>query len=593
MKTISKVLSMFLVVVMCFGLFSTSAFATNFDFGQNDAATAPAAAPAAGNDGFDFQGNSSFSSTASDSFTPNNIEFNDPAVAAAAPSSDSFSLNDPAKDNAGSKPADNGALSSGETNSFETKYSDMTTPVTFSIANGVDFVRTQTNDIIVKATTGDSADVFTGDTFSGGFAYSTSSTGADLTKLVQGTQYKIDSNGLTLYATWLKTLNPGVYYIYGRRIDDVPVKLGFINVNSGSYTGDAEWAATIYNSPYIKPGLYDTSADWDDPITANGKGIANSFKGGGFGIAAVSGGYTHILASSEYIVSGEYFELDCRYLNTLSDGDYYLIGFPVEYSTSEQVRLGRFSVVSSSMDDALGFLTPDGQVWYGGTDPLTFYCDIFDAAGRNWNYKGYGWDVIVPDIRVSTRSDMVGATSVRIDQYWDLEYGYFMLGTNYLNSLSAEHIYYMQVVDARHPNMLYSNVVSFRVGPTLRALDTDKHVINSTRSLRFRSSAPVARVYVGNIELTDPADFGVSWDGQTVTLSYEFLNKRSGGNTYTIKVLTTSGEYASTTFQVLTTAQGSASPRTGDESNLGLWAAFLLLSGTAIVVMVPKLRKYE
>ena len=188
---------------------------------------------------------------------------------------------------------------------------------------------------------------------------------------------------------------------------------------------------------------------------------------------------------------------------------------------------------------------------------------------------------------------MRSPTSVRIDQYWDLNYGYIMLGANYLNSLSAEHTYYMQVIDARHPDILYSNVVSFRVGPTLRALDTDKHVINSTRSLRFRSSEPVARVYVGNIELTDPADFGISWDGRTVTLSFEFLNKRTGGNTYTIKVLTTGGEYASTTFQVLTTAQGSASPRTGDESNLGLWAAFLLLSGTAIVVMVPKLRKHE
>ena len=56
---------------------------------------------------------------------------------------------------------------------------------------------------------------------------------------------------------------------------------------------------------------------------------------------------------------------------------------------------------------------------------------------------------------------------------------------------------------------------------------------------------------------------------------------------------TTDGEWAATTFQVLTTAQGSASPRTGDESNLGLWAAFLLLSGTAVVVLVPKLRKHD
>ena len=238
-------------------------------------------------------------------------------------------------------------------------------------------------------------------------------------------------------------------------------------------------------------------------------------------------------------------------------------------------------------------LSPDYQIWYSGTDPLTFYSDVFAAAGEGWNYKGYGFDVIVPDVRVSTRSNMAGATSVRIDQYWDLGYGYFMLGQNFLSSLSADETYYMQVIDARHPNVIYTNVVSFRVGPTLRAIDTDKHVINSTRSLRFRSSAPIAEVYVGNIMLTDPADYGVSWDGKTVTLSFEFLNKRSAGNTYTIKVRTTSGEWAATTFQVLTTAQGSASPRTGDESNLGLWAAFLLLSGTAVVVLVPKLRKQE
>jgi hypothetical protein len=301
-------------------------------------------------------------------------------------------------------------------------------------------------------------------------------------------------------------------------------------------------------------------------------------------------------AASDYIYSGtNSIELDNKYLNNLPDGEYWLIGFPVENRTSEQKKLGKFIVKSGDIDDnALGFLSPDNQVWYSGTDPLSFYCDIFNAAGTDWNFKGYGRDVIVPDIRVSTRSNMSGAVSVRIDQYWYLNYGYFMLGQNFLSTLSPEETYYMQVVDARHPNVLYSNVVSFRIGPTLRALDTDKHVINSTRNLRFRSSSPVARVYVGNIELTDPADFGISWgDAQTVTLSYEFLNKRTPGNTYTIKVLTTTGEYAATTFQVLTTAQGSASPRTGDESNLGLWAAFLLLSGTAIVVMVPKLRKHE
>jgi len=577
MKTISKVLSMFLVVVMCFGLFSTSAFATNFDFGQNDAA----AAPAASSDGFDFQGNSDFSSTASDSFVPDGVQFSEPA----APAADSFNLND---NGAAEAKPENNTLSTGESFQFNTAYENKDKEdqekVKIDVTEAV-FTKSNPQDITIT-----NAEF---DTFAR-FKYA-KGTNFDYADYMPDSAMKRESSSLKINKDWLLQRETGYYTIWGiLNSNGMPVELGHIQINPGSYTDDSNWTATIYNSPYIKPGLYDTVYDWDDAITANGNGIANCFKKGGFGIAAVSGGYTHILSSSEYIVSGTYFELDRKYLNTLADGDYYLIGFPVENSTSEQVRLGRFSVTSSNMDDALGYLSPDGQIWYGGTDPLDFYCDIFAAAGDNWNYKGYGMDVIIPDIRVSTRSDMMGAISVRIDQYWDLGGGYFKLGNNYLNSLSAENTYYMQVVDARHPNVLYSNVVSFRLGPTLRALDTDKHVINSTRNLRFRSSSPVARVYVGNIELTDPADFGISWgDAQTVTLSYEFLNKRTPGNTYTIKVLTTSGEYASTTFQVLTTAQGSASPRTGDESNLGLWAAFLLLSGTAIVVMVPKLRKHE
>ena len=36
---------------------------------------------------------------------------------------------------------------------------------------------------------------------------------------------------------------------------------------------------------------------------------------------------------------------------------------------------------------------------------------------------------------------------------------------------------------------------------------------------------------------------------------------------------------------------GSASPKTGDESNLVLWAAVMLLSGSAVVALVPRKKK--
>ena len=579
MNTFSKVLSMFLVVVMCFGLFATSAYATEFDFGQDTSSASQA--------GFGF-GNDA---AVSDSFSLNDSK---------AQSGDTFTVNvdEPTNDLAVTETEAQAAeeqtaaedeikVEDGNTFQFEGMGDNATfdTPYVddgswkFKVSPS-DFNKSSPADIEITATAGGT---FDGDTFSAGIAYSTSATGSDLTALVQGSQYSLVSGKLTIYKEWLKTLAPGTYYFYGRRVSDVPVKLGFINVNKETFTTPA----TVSNSPY------DKNDDARKAIVFTG-----TFTGiEGFGVAAVSGSYTHILGVNEYKLNNynapTKITLEKKYLDNLDDGEYYLIGFPNLANKAEQVNYGKFIVKSGEVPMGTWTLTPDYQIWYSGTDPLTFYSNVFAAAGEGWNYKGYGFDVIVPDVRVSTRSNMAGATSVRIDQYWDLGYGYFMLGQNFLSSLSADETYYMQVIDARHPDVIYTNVVSFRVGPTLRALETATNVINSSRSLRFRSSAPIAEVYVGNIMLTDPADYGVSWDGKTVTLSFEFLNKRSAGNTYTIKVRTTSGEWAATTFQVLTTAQGSASPRTGDTSNLGLWAAFLLLSGTAVVVLVPKLRKQE
>ena len=52
------------------------------------------------------------------------------------------------------------------------------------------------------------------------------------------------------------------------------------------------------------------------------------------------------------------------------------------------------------------------------------------------------------------------------------------------------------------------------------------------------------------------------------------------------------GKIATTTFQIVGVGTSTSSPRTGDESNIGLWAALLLLSGTAAVVIVPKFKKH-
>ena len=53
------------------------------------------------------------------------------------------------------------------------------------------------------------------------------------------------------------------------------------------------------------------------------------------------------------------------------------------------------------------------------------------------------------------------------------------------------------------------------------------------------------------------------------------------------------GDTPSCTFNILTTAQASAIPQTGDESNLALWAAVLVLTGGAAVAILPRLKKHE
>ncbi|MBQ7435471.1 MAG: hypothetical protein IJV51_06690 [Oscillospiraceae bacterium] len=615
MKTFSKVLSMFLVVVMCFGLFATSAYATDILAGS----------------GSDNTGSDILGGGFGDNAGNGDILFKEPDAPAADFNTDDAAL------------ADNGGidLAAQDTAAQDTAAQDVAAQdaaaqnaaeqdvINAPVANVVD------NDVLTVSGAPAGNDILGGmsATFNGGlsdtetfdaapsetytkgdtsatikaisayetlstYTYSSSKSSSTGTTLRPGVDFIVDSsNAGTLTIAFLNSLSTGTWYFHEHKSDGTAALIYTLFVQESSNpdpskdfgSPDVHWNNRDYNRNNPKTMSVDkgsSSVNFATWFTAyayspNDVWASPMISMGG------SGG-------NNYNIENNTFYFHDNFLQGLNDGTYYLWGYKTDAygNISGKCNLGYFTI-NNGKSSAKWELSPDYQIWYSGTDPLTFYSDVFNAAGEGWNYKGYKWDVIVPDIRVSTRSNMAGATSVRIDQYWDLGYGYFMLGQNFLSSLSADETYYMQVIDARHPDEIYTNVVSFRVGPTLRAIDTDKHVINSTRSLRFRSSSPVSEVYVGNIQLTDPADFGVSWDGKTVTLSFEFLNKRSPGNTYTIKVRTTSGEWAATTFQVLTTAQGSASPRTGDESNLGLWAAFLLLSGTAVVVLVPKLKKQE
>ena len=281
------------------------------------------------------------------------------------------------------------------------------------------------------------------------------------------------------------------------------------------------------------------------------------------------------------------------FLDTLACGNYEIRCY-YGNSNSEYVTPGTLMISNSNtnIDDSLYFVnsTQNDNEYFkyvSGDEVPRMYCPLFLVDGARLQVSSNGgksWS------NVNVHSYMIELNKNNTTSHaW--------IGSDYLDSLNADTIYYFRVLVPASANDTtedwVSNVVSITTGPTLKAVDTAKHVINSTKNLKFVASEKIAKVYVGNVQLTDENDFNISNDGKTVTLSPSFLNKRTAGSTYTIKVLTKNGEYASTTFQILTTAQASASPRTGDTSNIGLWTAVLMLSAGAGVAILPRLKKEQ
>ena len=228
------------------------------------------------------------------------------------------------------------------------------------------------------------------------------------------------------------------------------------------------------------------------------------------------------------------------------------------------------------------------DTWYRGEELPMFTSELIRQlnaeSGSKSNYVG---------VRIGTSQSMYANSYATLD-FWSSG-STITLGENLLRNLDAG-TYYIWVYDVNNQNR-HTNSIPFYIVdvPTLEPINTDKHVVNSTKNLRFRASEPITAesVKVGGKSLYDPNYYYVSNDGLTITLSPDFLNERQAG-TYNISANTRAGGVkVSCPFYILSSGSASsASPKTADESQLGLWAAFLLLSGAAVVVLIPKIRKH-
>ena len=166
-----------------------------------------------------------------------------------------------------------------------------------------------------------------------------------------------------------------------------------------------------------------------------------------------------------------------------------------------------------------------------------------------------------------------------------------VINSSYLATLSAgEHILRVDTVygSGEGINQGAGTVYAYITinGTASAAYGDNAHVRGTSSNLYFNSNSSISKVYISN-QLIDPANYTLSSDGKSVTLKANFLNLLNYGS-YTMKLENTSGGTETATFRIVT---ANYAPATGDESNLAIWVAVMLISGVGAFALIPRRKK--
>lgn len=401
----------------------------------------------------------------------------------------------------------------------------------------------------------------------GNVTYVTAYTASGAQTLIEGTHYSYNrQNGqILLYSTYVESIKAQtvtLYFYFSGETNPASATVyvvPYYSLNTSSYTRSSGSAVYFTLSTGSAYGYrYGTSADFSK---------ATALPAGSYS-ETQSGSYTTLRFTNSF-------------LDSLANGSYYFFYVLDNNNTRVCMNSGssalRISgsgspVVPPTIDDYMVDYISGIDSWYSGDEKLGFRIQPGIASKGGIAVDGY---------------------KVPGEDYVDRGTGLIYLGINYLNDLATGWhtltVYYDEML--QNPN----RSIQFYVGPSLKAVDTDKHVINSSKDLKFVCSDTIdpknVRVGSGNGWLEEGNQFTISGNGRYITLKAKFLNARTAGETYTLNVKTTSGEWTSCNFRILTTAQAASSPRTGDNSNIGLWLVFMAVSGGAVAVALPKLKK--
>lgn len=214
-------------------------------------------------------------------------------------------------------------------------------------------------------------------------------------------------------------------------------------------------------------------------------------------------------------------------------------------------------------------ITPSSVTWTKGQGNLEFTVNPFL------------FDVTMDGILLT------GSANVNNSKYTWVYNGNLVLKSSYLATLSAgTHTLKVRTADDKGaPDGVVYATITIN-GTASAAYGDNAHVRGTSSNLYFNSNSSISKVYISN-QLIDPANYTLSADGKTVTLKANFLNLLNYGS-YTMKLENTSGGTETATFRIVT---ANYAPATGDDSNLAIWVAVMLISGVGAFALIPRRKK--
>ena len=154
----------------------------------------------------------------------------------------------------------------------------------------------------------------------------------------------------------------------------------------------------------------------------------------------------------------------------------------------------------------------------------------------------------------------------------------------------------------------YKGEFIINITPGIRVADgLDDYIKGKNLWVKFESCAPIdydadgtLAIWIGGQKISHDY-YSISNDHKTLWIYRNLLDQLKSNNRYTLKArLWQFGPNkekqtwypATASFNVLAAGSTSSkSPKTGDESNVALWASVLVLSGGAVIALIPKKRR--